>query len=120
RIGDFEDAVHLRILPEKEVRDILAKIIGQDIGRPLSAMRAKAISCLVKAATFALEKSYNTIMSGTRNWNQDLKSDFPEHMQSALQDIKQRYPYIFSHRPKVAVELGAYNILVKILGEYAK
>lgn len=120
QVGDFEDAVQMRILPEREVRDIFAKIIGRDDDRPLSAMRAKAIGYLVRAAIDSLERSYDSIMAGERSWKQELKSDFPEAMQGALQDIKERYPYIFSHRPKVAAELGAYNVLGKILSVYAK
>ncbi|MDB6017484.1 MAG: putative deoxyguanosinetriphosphate triphosphohydrolase [Pedosphaera sp.] len=120
RIGDFEDAVQMRILSEKEVRDIFSKIIGEDTQRPLSAMRAQAISCLTDAAIKTFEKHYDAMMLGERDWSQDLKSDFSSEMQSGLKDIKERYPYIFSHRPKVAVELGAYNVLGKILGVYAK
>lgn len=120
QIGDFEDAVQMRILPEREVRDIFAKIIGGDDDRPLSAMRAKAISYLVRAAIDSLGRNYEAIMAGARGWKRDLKSDFPDAMQGALNDIKERYPYIFSHRPKVAVELGAYNILGKILSVYSK
>jgi len=119
QIGDFEDAVQMRILSEKEVRDIFARIIGFSDDRPLPAMRARAIGCLVRAATAAIEKNYDVIMSGERRWEQSLKGDFPAHVQEALGDIKQRYPDIFSHRPKIAAELGAYQILGKLLGAYA-
>ena len=118
QIGDFEDAVQMRILPEEEVRDIFARIIGQADDRPLPALRAKAIGCLVRAAHAAMEKHYEAIIAGERPSEQALKNDFPEHMQGALRDIKERYPHIFSHRPKVAAELGAPPILGKILGAY--
>ncbi len=119
QIGDFEDAVQMRILSEKEVRDIFDRIIGQRDDRPLPALRAKAIGCLVRAAIAAIEKNYHAIMSGERRWDHSLKSDFPPHVQNALHDIKERYPHIFSHRPKVAAELGAYQSLGRVLGAYA-
>jgi len=118
QIGDFEDAVQMRILPEKEVRDIFARIIGQADERPLPALRAKAIGCLVRAAQASMEKNYDAIICGEWLSEQALKDDFPAHMQGALRDIKERYPHIFSHRPKVAAELGALTILGKILGAY--
>ncbi len=52
RIGDFEDAVHMHILPECEVRMIFSKIAGGDSGKPLSAMRALAINSLTHAAFY--------------------------------------------------------------------
>ncbi len=120
RIADFEDAVQMRILPEQEVRDIFKKITGEDNGRPLSAMRAWTIGRLTEAAIDMFEKNYEQIMSGDRPAKRDLKMDFPEHIKEALQIIKDRYAFIFSHRPKMAVELGAYNTLGRILGIYAR
>jgi dGTPase len=119
RITDFEDAVEMRILHEQDVREIFAKIIGKDTKGPLSAMRAKAIGCFVEAAVKTFEKHYDSIMAGERDWSLALKSDFPPSMKEALHDIEEKYQYIFRHRPKVVVELGAYNILGKILGVYA-
>ncbi|MDB6025625.1 MAG: putative deoxyguanosinetriphosphate triphosphohydrolase [Verrucomicrobiales bacterium] len=120
RIADFEDAVQMRILEEQEVRDIFKKIVGDDNGRPLSAMRARTIGCLTDAAITAFETHYDEIMTGQRSSKRDLKSDFPEHIQVALKTIKDRYAFIFSHRPKVAIELGAYNTLGRILGTYSR
>ncbi|MBA4147324.1 MAG: dNTP triphosphohydrolase [Verrucomicrobia bacterium] len=120
RITDLEDAVQMRILQEKEVRQIFASIIGRDDGRPLSAIRAGAIGALTEAASATFETFYDEIMSGERCWKRDMKSDFPDHMKEALVEIKERYDYIFSYRPKVATELGAYNTLGRILGAYAK
>ena len=120
RITDLEDAVQMRILRETEVRGIFVKIIGKDNGRPLSAMRAQAIGSLTEAATDVFERNYDQIVTGERPWSGDLKSDFPQHMKEALQDIKHGYSSIFSHRPKVATELGAYNTLGRILAVYAR
>jgi dGTPase len=120
RIADFEDAVQMHILHEDEVREIFTKIIGEDNQRPLSAMRARTIGRLTEAAVETFEKYYDEIMSGERSSKRDLKLDFPEHIKEALKVIKDRYAFIFSHRPKVAVELGAYNTLGRILGTYAR
>lgn len=120
RIADFEDAVQMRILPEEEVREIFTRIIGKDNGRPLSALRAQTIGKLTEAAIETFEKHYEEIMTGERSPKRDLKADFPEPIKDALKVIKDRYAFIFSHRPKVAVELGAYNTLGRILGTYAR
>jgi dGTPase len=120
RIGDFEDAVHMHILPESEVRTIFSRITGGDSGRPLPAMRASAINSLVRAAFEAFRVNYDSIMSGDRDPSRDLKSDFPEPQKSALIEIKEKYPEIFGHRQKVAVELGAYNILGRLLSVFAR
>ncbi|MGI8432505.1 MAG: dGTP triphosphohydrolase [Chthoniobacterales bacterium] len=119
QIGDFEDAVQMRILPEAEVRDIFSRITGKVDERPLPALRARAISCLVQAAQSVMEQSYDAVMAGARPWSAPLKADFPPHLQEALRHVKERYPDIFNHRPKVAAELGAYPALGKILGTYA-
>ncbi len=120
RITDLEDAVQLRILHEKEVREIFTKIIGRDDGRTLSAQRAQAIGAMTEAASTVFEAHYEEIMAGERHWKRDLKSDFSDGMKDALSIIKERYDYIFSHRPKVATELGAYNTLGRILYTYAR
>ena len=109
----------MRILPEAKVRDIFSRITGKVDERPLPASRARAISCLVQAAQSAMEQSYDAIMAGARPWSAPLKADFPAHLQEALRHIKERYPDIFNHRPKVAAELGAYPALGKILGTFA-
>lgn len=120
RICDFEDAVQMRILSEAEVREIFIKLIGEDTRRPLSAMRAQAISSLIDETIAVFEANYDAIMTGDRDVSSDLKSDFPELKQAGLTDIRERYPDIFNHRPKVAVEIGAYGVLSKILGTYTK
>ncbi len=120
RICDFEDAALMRILTEKEVRDIFIKIIGEDTHRPLSAMRAQAISSLIDVTVDVFRRHYDEIMTGERVWSADLKSSWPQQTQDGLKDIKDRYPDIFNHRPKVAVELGAYSVLGKILGTFTR
>lgn len=119
RVCDFEDAVELKILPEREVQEIFVKIIGQDDKLPLPGLRAAAISHLVEEAINAFERNYDQIMSGERPDEKDLKSDFPPHMQEGVKLMKERYQLIFGDRTKVATELGAYNTLGRILRVYA-
>jgi dGTPase len=120
RICDFEDAVQMHILPEKEVRKIFCTLIGQPTPGPLSALRAKAIGSLIRATNKAFKENYEAIMTGQRDCTHDLKRDFPKAMQKGLDDIRKRYPDIFNHRRKVASEIGAYTVLGKILDHYTK
>jgi dGTPase len=113
RIGDFEDAVEMNILPEKDVRRIFNRIIGRKSDRPLSALRARAIGRMVDAAAEVFANDYRAILTGKRE--HDLKSSFPKEIRAALQVIKNDYDSIFSHRAKVAVELGAPECLGRIL-----
>lgn len=118
RIGDFEDAVEMRILEEQKVREIFDLIIGEKSrsSLPLSGLRATAIGRMVDAAARVFADNYTDIMSGRRE--ADLKSSFPAAMQDALKTIKEDYDSIFSHRAKVAVELGAPATLGRILDEF--
>lgn len=118
RIGDFEDAVEMNILSPKDVCAIFNRIIGEDKDRPLSALRAKAIGCMVEAASAAFAQNYEAIMQGALAPEQDLKSFFPDHIQIALRKIKEDYDSIFSHRSKVATELGAPATLGRILDAF--
>jgi dGTPase len=116
RIADFEDAVEMGILPEKEVLRIFSQIANEQ-GRNLPHLRSLALSALTRAAVQVFDADYDVIMAGTRAT--DLKSDFPVHIGDALKEIKQLYEDIFGHRVKLATEIGAYNTLGRILGFYA-
>ena len=118
RVGDFEDAVEMGILPARDVCAIFNRIIGEEKDRPLSALRAKAIGCMVDAASAAFAGHYDEIMRGELAPGQDLKSFFPDHIQVALRKIKEDYDSIFSHRAKVATELGAPATLGRILDAF--
>lgn len=121
RIADFEDAVEMGILPEKEVREIFARIAGEEgrvNGRNLPHLRSLALGSLTKAAVGAFTQNYDAIVAGERE--NDLKSDFPEPIKLALLDIKVRYEDIFGHKTKLATEIGAYNTLGRVIGFYAQ
>ncbi len=116
RVGDFEDAVEMGILPEAAVRGIFNQIVGKSSDRPLASLRARAIGRMIEAASEAFAAHYEAIMAGERG--EDLKSAFPEEIQSALATIKRDYNSIFGHRAKVAVELGAPATLGRILDAF--
>jgi dGTPase len=116
RISDFEDAVELGILSEKEVRAIFTQIVGKDEGGTLAALRGRAVSSMIQAAADVFRKDYAAIMAGEREG--DLKASFPDAMRDALKQIKTDYERIFGHRRKIAVELGAHNILARLLEVY--
>ena len=113
RVGDFEDAVEMGILPEATVRAIFNQIIGKPSDRPLPSLRARAIGRMVEAAAEVFANHYDAILAGDRF--DDLKSAFPAEIQAALATIKRDYHSIFGHRAKVAVELGAPATLGRIL-----
>jgi dGTPase len=122
RISDFEDAAEMGILAEPEVRKIFVAIIGEDAGGPLSALRAKAVGRLIRAAAEVFATDYDAIMSGERMRGEkedDLKASFPPEIRAAMDTIKARYDTIFGDRRKVAVELGAHSILGRLLFGYA-
>ena len=119
RISDFEDAVEMRIMSERDVRAIFAQIVGQDSGGRLSALRAAAIGTLIDAAAGAFFEHYEAIMTGERA--EDLRAAFPENIRAAMATIKRGYDEsIFGHRTKVATELGAHNILGQILAVHCR
>ncbi len=117
RISDFEDAAEMGILREAEVRAIFAQIAGDDTGGALSALRAKVVGRLIRAATEVFADDYDAIMCGERE--DDLKSSFPPAIREAMKTIKEAYETIFGDRRKVAVELGAHSLLGRILSGYA-
>ena len=59
------------------------------------------------------EDDYVSIMNGDRA--DDLKSSLSSEMKEHLEQIKVKYDAIFGHSKKVAMELGAYHILGRIL-----
>ncbi len=121
RIADFEDAVEMGILPDAEVREIFARIAGEEgrvNGRNLPHLRSLALGALTKAAVSAFIQNYDAILAGERE--SDLKSDFPEPIKIALLDIKNRYEDIFGHKTKLATEIGAYNTLGRVITFYAR
>lgn len=117
RITDLEDAVELNILPTNAIVEVFEKISGQTSGGNISLARARAISSLINAAVKAFAKQYDAIMSG--KYIDELKSEFDQNVKEGMEEIGKIYPVIFNDRAKLAVELGAYNTLGRILDRFA-
>jgi len=115
RLLDLEDAVDMEILSEQSVKDVFASVLAPEEGdRPLSYMRAKAIAHLIESCWKTFEREYDLIMQGNRT--ADLMDDLDACSRDMLYEIKKLYKQIFAHRQKIAVELGAYETLGRIMG----
>jgi dGTPase len=115
RVLDLEDAAELRIIPEARVREIYSQFLGgaSPEGRPLSQLRGKVVQRLIDESWNVFAADYAGIMAGTRT--QDLKSSFDEGLKKAIRDVKEIYDEIFAELSKVAIELGAFKALGRIL-----
>ncbi|MEZ6093454.1 MAG: dNTP triphosphohydrolase [Pirellulaceae bacterium] len=113
RIADLEDSVGMKIISEDRVTDLFKSICEcDDKWQPLGKLRANAIGCFVDMFWQVFEQDFEAIVTGKRE--NDLKKDVCEKAKSAINEIDNCYAEIFSHRFKVATELGAYNCLGKI------
>jgi dGTPase len=113
-IIDIEDAVTLGITPMQTAVEILSEAANcMPTGMSLGELRGRAIGKQIESFWHAFMNSYDDIM--IRNGPKDLKSVLSPTMQSTHQKIKSNYNTIFSHRNKVAVELGAYKVFGKII-----
>lgn len=115
RVLDLEDAAELRIIPEARVREIYSHFLGgpQSATKPLSMLRGMVVQRLIDESWNVFVNDYTSIMAGTRS--SDLKSSFDGNLQNALKEVKEVYDEIFAELSKVAVELGAYKALGRIL-----
>lgn len=115
RVLDLEDAAELRIIPEARVREIYSQFLGgvSPEGRPLSQLRGKVVQRLIDECWNVFAADYASIMAGTRT--QDLKASFDEGLKQAIRDVKEIYDEIFAELSKVAIELGAFKALGRIL-----
>lgn len=115
RVLDLEDAAELRIIPEPRVRGIYSRFLGgpQPESMPLSQLRGLVVQRLIDESWSVFVSDYENIMAGARA--EDLKSSFDDQLKCAMQDVKQVYDEIFADLSKVAVELGAFKALGRIL-----
>lgn len=115
RMLDMEDAVAMRIFPEKPINDLFLKIADFKTARDVTIgeARGRAIGKLIDEAWLAFERDYDNIMIGNREC--DLKSDFSKSFHEEFKEINTRYKEIFSHRAKLAYEIGSYKILGRII-----
>lgn len=115
RVLDLEDAAELRIIPESRVREIYARFLSDAVQEtvPLSQLRGKVVQRLIEESWRVFAADYDSIMSGSRT--DDLKSGFDAELLAALDEVKHAYDEIFAAVSKVAIELGAFKALGRIL-----
>ncbi len=115
RILDMEDAVAMRIFPAKPIVDLFLKIAKYQASRPIgiAEARSRAIGNLIDEAWRVFENDYERIMKGCRQ--EDLKADFSQNIKEDFQEIGRLYKEVFSHRSKLAYEVGSYKILGRII-----
>lgn len=115
RIIDLEDAVEMGIQDGEIVKNLFLRISG-GLGNPqmnMAQLRGYAIQALMNQFWDVFDADFETIMNGDRM--ADLKSSLDSRTQDHLNEIKVNYDKIFGHSKKVAMELGAYHILGRIL-----
>lgn len=115
RIIDLEDAVEMGLQDTESVRQLFRKIAGNyaTSSMNLPQMRGYAIKALMDKLWQVFESEFDAIMNGERF--EELKSSLDRMTKDQLGEIKAKYDAIFGHSKKVAVELGAYHILGRIL-----
>ena len=115
RIIDLEDAVEMGIRDEASVHRLFLAIAaehGKESMR-LPQLRGLAITSLIETFWKVFEESFDQIMNGERLT--DLKSSLDATTKEHIAAIKANYDEIFGHSKKVAMELGAYHILGRVL-----
>ncbi len=120
RILDLEDAVELKIESHDNIRQLLCEITGVElqVNTNLHYLRAVAIGKLTSKLWQVFESDFENIMNGQRE--ADLKSSLDSQTNDQLARIKEIYTNIFSDPKKMALEIGCYHILGRILDELLK
>lgn len=120
RIIDLEDAVEMGICEYQQVHDLYLRICKNPSYRwmPLSQLRGQAIRSLMDQCWVAFDEDFDAIMNGQRI--EDLRSSLDKTCQDQLKEVGAIYGSIFGHRKKVATELGAYQVLGRILKALVK
>ena len=120
RVLDLEDALEMQIVERAEVLHVLGRLAGPRAARvrhddPQAApvLRAFAIGHLIDAFWAAFVDAYPQIMAGQRE--ADLRGDLPADLAEGMRGVAELYRTIFNDRTKIAVEVGAYETLGRIL-----
>jgi dGTPase len=115
RLLDMEDAVAMRIFPEEPIKELFLKLAKYQPTGPVTIgeARGRAIGKLIDEAWLSFENNYDDIMDGKRE--DDLKKDFSFNFSDEFKEINSRYKQIFSHRAKLAYEIGSYKILGRVI-----
>lgn len=119
RMLDMEDAVSMRIFPERPIKELFLKLAGlegkNDI--PISKARGMAIAALIDESLRVFCNHYAQIMTGEHT--RDLKMDFSTRYNEGFAQIAELYTEIFSHRAKLRYELGAYKMVGRIIKAFS-
>lgn len=115
RMLDMEDAVSMKIFQEEPIKKLFLQIASKESESdiPISVARGMAINSLIEESWRIYEEDYSNIIIGARKL--DLKSNFSEKFKKDFDEIGALYKIIFSHRAKLAYEVGAYKILGRII-----
>jgi len=119
RILDMEDAVSMRIFPEKPVKDLFLRLAGLDTNTdlPIAKARGKAIAALIDESVRVFCHFYPAIINAERTCG--LKRDFSSRFDDGFAEIATMYTEIFSHRAKLRYELGAYKMVGRIIKAFS-
>ncbi|WP_321530784.1 dGTP triphosphohydrolase [uncultured Desulfuromonas sp.] len=115
RLLDMEDAVSMRIFPEKPIKKLFLTLADcpDDTWKPTAMARSEAVDALIKETCRVFTDDYAAILNGERE--ADLKSDFSDRFSEAFAEIATLYTTIFSHRSKLGYEIGSYKMLGRII-----
>jgi len=124
RVIDIEDAVEINELSEDEARTHFLDLLGkakQDYHKSmgLSQLRAVVIGHLVNVFWDVFVANYDQIMAGDRT--DDLKEGLPAEDAKCFASVKRtNTTKIFTAEKKVRVEIGAYQVMGRILKAMGK
>ena len=124
RIIDIEDAVEINELPYDEARAHFLSLLGnakQDYHEQmrLPQLRAVVIGHLINVFWDVFAANYDQIMAGERT--NDLKESLPEEDANCFASVKRtNTTKIFTAEKKVRVEIGAYQVMGRILKAMGK
>ena len=124
RVIDIEDAVELNEIQEDEAFGHYLCMLG-DAEKPyhktlrLSQLRAVVIGRLINVFWDVFEANYESIMAGERT--EDLKKGLSEADSACFESVKNtNNTKIFTAAKKVRVEIGAYQVMGRILKAMGK
>ena len=124
RIIDIEDAVEINELPHSEAHAHYLSLLGetkQDYHVPmgLPQLRAVVIGHLIDVFWDVFVNNYDQIMAGERT--EDLKKGLSEEDSECFASVKRtNTTKIFTAEKKVRVEIGAYQVMGRILKAMGK
>ena len=124
RVIDIEDAVELNEIQEEEAAGHYLCMLGET-AKPyheamrLSQLRAVVIGRLIDVFWDVFEAKYDSIMAGERT--EDLKKGLSEADAACFASVKKtNNTKIFTAAKKVRVEIGAYQVMGRILKAMGK